>query len=159
VDAGEGGGRLVGEGCHFVDLARYLAGRRIVRVHAMGTSGAVHAHENFVGTLSFDDGSVATILYTSIGNTLLAKERVELFAGGATAVIDDFMRASWVRGAKEKTERALEKDKGHEAQITRFLDAIRGRGPAPMPVDEVIEVSRATLALAESIRTGAPIAL
>jgi predicted dehydrogenase len=159
VDAGEGGGRLVGEGCHFVDLARYLAGRRIVRVHAMGTSGAVHAHENFVGTLSFDDGSVATILYTSIGNTLLAKERVELFAGGATAVIDDFMRASWVRGSKEKNERALEKDKGHEAQVVGFLDAVRGRSPAPIAADEVLEVSRATLALAASIRTGAVIAL
>jgi hypothetical protein len=125
-----------------VDLARYLAGRRIVRVHAMGTSGAVHAHENFVGTLSFDDGSVATILYTSIGNTLLAKERVELFAGGATAVIDDFMRASWVRGSKEKNERALEKDKGHEAQVVGFLDAVRGRSPAPIAADEVLERSR-----------------
>jgi predicted dehydrogenase len=159
TDAGEGGGRLIGEGCHFVDLARHVIGSPIRTVHAAATHGAVHAHENFVATLSFEDGSVATILYTSIGNTILAKERVEVFAGGSTAVIDDFMRATWARGSKEKTERSLEKDKGHEAQVSRFLDAIRGRGAPPIAVDEVLEVSRATLALAESIRTGATIDL
>ncbi|GAB4197883.1 MAG: bi-domain-containing oxidoreductase [Sandaracinaceae bacterium] len=159
TDAGEGGGRLVGEGCHFVDLARFVIGSPIRSVHAAATQGTVHAHENFVATLSFEDGSVATILYTSIGNTILPKERFEVFAGGSTAVIDDFMRASWARGSKEKTERSLEKDKGHEAQVGRFLDAVRGRGPAPIPLDEILEVSRATLALAESIRTGARIDL
>ncbi len=164
VDLAEGGGRLVGEGCHFVDLARYLAGHRIVKVHCAAATGAstngnVHAHENFVATLSFEDGSVASLLYTSIGNTLLPKERIELHAGGASAIVDDFMRASWVRGSKEKTARALEKDKGHEAQVTRFLDAIRGRGPAPIPPGEILEVSRATLAMAESIRTGEVITL
>jgi hypothetical protein len=102
---------------------------------------------------------VASLLYTSLGNTLLPKERIELHAGGASAVVDDFMRASWVRGSKEKTSRALEKDKGHEAQVTRFLDAMRGRGPAPIPADEILEVSRATLAMADSIRTGETITL
>jgi len=116
-DAGEGGGRLVGEGCHFVDLARYIVGSPIRFVHAIATHGAVHAHENFVGTLGFEDGSVATILYTSIGNTILPKERVEVFAGGSTGVIDDFMRASWARGAKDKTERSPEKNKGHRGTV------------------------------------------
>jgi predicted dehydrogenase/threonine dehydrogenase-like Zn-dependent dehydrogenase len=160
-DPAVGGGRIIGEVCHFIDLARYLVGAPITGVHAIAMDGpdpAARLHDNVQLTLSFADGSIAGILYTSKGNTGTGKERVEVFAGGATAIIDDFRSAEF-HGVRTERWKGRQ-DKGHEEQLRRFLVAVGDGGPAPIPLDELEEVSRATLRAAASVSAayaGAPV--
>jgi predicted dehydrogenase len=145
-----GGGRITGEGCHFVDLAAHIAGSAIVGVDvaALGAPDPAAAlHDNVAITLRFADGSIANIVYTSKGNPASGKERVEVFAGGITAVIDDF-RSAEVHGAKVERWKGGQ-DKGHAAQLRGFVEAV-GRGSAsPITLDSLAAVSRFTLRAAE----------
>lgn len=152
----EGGGRMVGEGCHFVDFARFIVGAPIesVRTSAVGYGREGSATENFQTTLAFADGSLATILYTAAGDGSFPKERYELFVGGAVCVVDDFAVLMTAVAGKQRKRRALAKDKGHAGQVVALLEAIKVGGGAPIPAAEVFEVSRATLAMPLSLRLG-----
>ena len=152
-----GGGRLIGEGCHFIDLALYLIGSPAVEVSARGISGpdpAAALQDNVVVTLRCTDGSIASILYTSKGNPRSGKERVEVFAGGVSAVIDDF-RGAEVQGAKRERWKGRQ-DKGHRAELEAFLRAVREGATSPIPLAELENSSRATLRAARSLATGLP---
>lgn len=122
LDPAEGGGRLLGEGVHFFDLLRFVAGSEIQAVTA--ALGA-HARDEGTITLSFHDGSQGTLLYTGTGNGEAGKERLEVFAGGATFVLDDFrsLTAYGVVGAPFRTKSV---DKGQAAQLANFVAALRG---------------------------------
>lgn len=161
TDDVEGGGRMVGEGCHFVDFARFVVGSPIetVRVNALGFGREGSATENFQATLNFTDGSVATILYTAVGDGSFPKERYELFVGGSVAVIDDFSSFVKVAAGKQHKQRALTKNKGHAEQIATLVEAMKSGGPAPIPASELFEVSRATLALPLSLQLGETVRL
>jgi predicted dehydrogenase len=151
-DPAVGGGRIIGEACHFIDLARCLVGAPITGVHAVALEGpdpAARLHDNVQLTLSFGDGSIASILYTSKGNTGTGKERVEVFAAGTTAIIDDF-RAAEFHGARTERWKGRQ-DKGHEEQLRRFLAAVRDGTAAPIPLDELEEVSRAAIRAAVAV--------
>ncbi|HEX7050686.1 MAG TPA: bi-domain-containing oxidoreductase [Longimicrobiales bacterium] len=156
-DAESGGGRLIGEGCHFIDLALFLAGSPAVEVTAMGLGGADPAavlRDNVQVTLRCADGSLASVLYTAKGNVRAGKERVEVFAGGATGVIDDFRAAEFRAHRRERWKGR--QDKGHEAELRAFIRAVRQGGPAPIPLAELANASRATLRAARSLETGRP---
>jgi len=147
ADEAEGGGRILGEMCHFVDLARFLIGAPIVSVGASAARTAGVVSEDVSATLSFSDGSLATIVYTALGDTGRSKELIEAYAGGKAMAIDDFRRGA---GAQ---------DKGHAAALAAFIAAVKAGGPAPYPEDELIETSLATIAVRESLRSGAPVTL
>lgn len=158
-DPEAGGGRLVGEGCHFVDLAMHLVGARVSEVHAVAMGGpdpAAALGDNVVVTLRFDDGSIASILYTAKGNAAAGKERVEVFAAGATAIIDDFRSAEFHGATVERWKGR--QDKGHVEQLRRFLNAVREGTTSPIPLQELADSSRVTLRAAASLRAGAPLA-
>jgi predicted dehydrogenase/threonine dehydrogenase-like Zn-dependent dehydrogenase len=142
----EGGGRILGEMCHFVDLARFLMMQPIEQVMAIATRTQSAICEDVSATLSFADGSLATIMYTTLGDTSFSKELIEAYAGGKVMVIDDFRRGA---GAQ---------DKGHANALQRFVDGVR-KGRAPFPEDELVETSLATIAVRESLRSGAPVTL
>ncbi len=131
-DPVEGGGRLVGEGVHFFDFVRWLVGADPVAVRAAaldrGPSGGVDA-DNVSVSLAFADGSLGVVLYVSQGHGGLAKERVEIFAGGQAVVIDDFaaLEVYGVPGAKSQRRRAVEK--GHAELLANFHDAVKGTAP------------------------------
>jgi predicted dehydrogenase len=152
----EGGGRLLGEGCHFVDLVRFLVGRPIVAVsgQAVAGHGLPGALGNFSVSFRFADGSLATLLYTSLGDSSSGKEYVELFAGGASGTLDDYRSLNVVRGGRAKKSRSLSKDKGHARQVNAVLRAVRQGGAPPIPPEQVFEVSLATLAVQSAIRQG-----
>ncbi|HET9985393.1 MAG TPA: bi-domain-containing oxidoreductase [Longimicrobiales bacterium] len=155
-DPESGGGRLIGEGCHFIDLATFLAGEAPVAVSAAaspGMDGSLERADNVVVTVRYAGGSLATVLYTSSGHARAGKERVEVFAGGATAVIDDFRRAE-VWGARAERWKGNQ-DKGHAAELERFLAAVRDGGTWPIPLAELAASSRATLRAAQALATGA----
>jgi predicted dehydrogenase/threonine dehydrogenase-like Zn-dependent dehydrogenase len=150
-----GGGRLLGEGCHFVDLALYLAGSPAVEVSASALGGADPAaplRDNVQVTLHCADGSLASVLYTSKGDPRSGKERVEVYAGGATGVIDDFRRAEFWSGRRERWKGT--QDKGHAAELRAFIEAVRSGGAAPIPLAELENSSRATLRAAAALRLG-----
>jgi len=149
-DPAVGGGRIAGEGCHFVDLALFLVGRPIVATRALPLGGGQGGGgDGATLCLTFADGSVATIAYWTNGPRSWAKERVEVFCEGRALLIDNWraLRTSgWPR-----TPRSLpwaRQDKGHRAGVAAFLAAVARGGPAPIPHDELFAVTAATLALA-----------
>ncbi len=159
-DPEDGGGRLVGEGCHFVDLAIDLAQAEPLTVHAAGAAppdGPVEAADTFAITLRFAGGAVAQIVYTGAGPSKLSKERIEVIGGGLAAIVDDFRRLELYDGRKRTVTKSGQ-DKGHRAQVAAFVAAVAGRGEAP-DAASYVRSTRATLAAVESLRTGSVVEL
>lgn len=154
------GGRVLGEACHFIDLARFLAGAPITAVHASAPASGKAMADDAVISLEFADGSVAAIVYTGFGDPAVPKERIEGFAGGAVAIIDNFRSLTITAGGRAATESAkLGADKGHSAEIRAFVEAVRAGGPAPLDEAELVETSLATIAALESLHAGEKIFL
>jgi predicted dehydrogenase len=152
---------MLGEGCHFVDCMRFLAGSPIIRVDAAGHGAAelpIQAWDNLAVTLAFEDRSVATITYVSDGSGKLGKERLELFSGSETAVLDDYQSATFYTPEGINATKPAAQDKGHRAEIVAFLEGVRSGRP-PIPLDDLENVTLATLATVESLRTGGPVTI
>lgn len=141
-----GGGRVIGEGCHFADLALHLVEAPLTSVRASGTA------DDFVATFAFADGSVASLVYTAAGNPSLAKERIEVFAGGVAAVLDDYRRLELHRpGHRRQVWRARGAPRGHAPLLEAFLDAVGGGSPPPMTLSEIEAAHRATFDMARQL--------
>jgi predicted dehydrogenase len=156
--ADDGGSRILGEVCHFVDLARFLAGAPIETVHAAGARGRGSLDDVAV-TLGFANGSVASIAYTGLGDAAYPKEQIEVYAAGTVVKIDDFRRLVQVVDGREMAGRPGRQDKGHRAELKAFVEAVRAGGPAPVDEAELISSSLATLAIMESLSAGRTIHL
>lgn len=157
----EQGGRIVGEGCHFVDCLQFLTGSRVVRVYAecVGGDDARYVNrDNVAITLRFADGSVGVIEYLGNGDRALPKERCEVFGGGMVAVMDDFRRLTLAKDGKMKRLR-FNGDKGHAAEVRLTLEAMRNGSPMPIPFESLLETTRVTFAVHDSIERGQPIEL
>ena len=141
-----GGGRILGEACHFVDLARYLVGAPITVTHgyAMGGGGG-RLGDCATIQLQFADGSLATIHYLANGNKDFPKERIEVFAGGRVIVCDNFRKTHEIGGPGRKFK-SRGQDKGHRAELAAFVQTLLTGGPWPISQEELLEVSRATIA-------------
>lgn len=154
-DPSVGGGRIVGEGCHFIDLLRFLVGHTIVGVQAtaMGRApGVLNPQDKVTFTLTFADGSFGTVHYFANGHKEYPKERLEVFCAGRILQLDNFRK---LRGYGWKGFSGMNlwsQDKGHAAGVAAFVDAIRQGKPSPIPFDEIVEVTRASFAVAEAIR-------
>jgi predicted dehydrogenase/threonine dehydrogenase-like Zn-dependent dehydrogenase len=159
-DPVEGGGRIVGEGCHFVDLLIHLAGSPAVSVHAFAVpepERSLEASDGVVAGLRFADGGVASLVYAGGGDARLEKERIEAFWGGSSAVLDDFRRLELYRAGK-RTVLKQRQDKGHRREIAAFVRAASGLDEPPMP-QSYLASTRATLAVVDSLRSGLPVTL
>ncbi|NOX90116.1 MAG: Gfo/Idh/MocA family oxidoreductase [Calditrichaeota bacterium] len=145
-----GGGRIIGEGCHFVDLARFLVGYPISEVGAITTRGHSGTDEDkMMILLTFEDGSQASVNYLANGNPRFPKERVEVFSSQRVFQIDNFKRlTSYGSPLKEVS---LKQDKGHLAEIKSFLESIKNGTETPIPIQELFEVSLATLAIKQAV--------
>ena len=146
-----GGGRIVGEGCHFIDLARFLAGSPIVSHSATPMCGGDGRLGDCVSIqLSFADGSIATIHYLANGSKDFPKERIEVFSAGKVMTCDNFRKSAEV-GGKGKLKTSSQ-DKGHAAELKAFVNAIRFGGSWPISADELLEVSRVTIEVDAELR-------
>jgi predicted dehydrogenase len=153
------GGRIVGEFCHFVDWARAVVGRPIAEVSARLLPNAGRYYEdNVCATLTFADGSVATIQYLANGDKSVAKEWYEVFCGGGVAQLDNFSSLELIRKGRKQIHKGAA-DKGHRREIELTLNAMCEGQPAPIPFSELLEVSRATFLVQEAARTGRAIAM
>jgi predicted dehydrogenase/threonine dehydrogenase-like Zn-dependent dehydrogenase len=153
-DNAVGGGRIIGEACHFIDLMRFLAGSPIVSVQTrrMGDApGMVITEDKASITLGFEDGSFGTILYLANGAASFPKERVEVFAAGRVLQLDNFRKLKGFGWPGFSKMNLWKQDKGQNACAAAFLQAIESGVPA-IPVDEIFEVARVTIEVAEQLR-------
>ncbi len=147
-----GGGRIIGEVCHFVDLCMYIAGSRPVRLSAF----SMEAEPNLLDTVSvnilFANGSVANLSYFANGSKALEKEYLEVYSNGVTAVLRDFKELDIYTG-RRKTEKSSQ-DKGHRREVQLFLESVREGKPTPIPFEEIYLSSLLPFKILESMRTG-----
>ena len=153
-DNAVGGGRIIGEACHFIDLMRFLAGSPIVSVQArrMGDAPGVAVSEDKASiTLGFEDGSFGTILYLANGAASFPKERVEVFAAGRVLQLDNFRKLKGYGWPGFSKMNLWNQDKGQNACAAAFLKALEKGSPAIAP-DEIFEVARVTIEVANLLR-------
>jgi predicted dehydrogenase len=152
-----GGGRIVGEVCHFVDLLQFWAGAHVTRVSAEAVAGEDEQavdEDSVIITLRFADGSNGTIAYLAEGDKALAKERVEIFGGGKTFVLEDFRRASTYREGREEVLKLRAQDKGQAAQARAACAVVTKGATPPFTLEDLANTTRATFRIRESLRTG-----
>ena len=151
-DPHQGGGRIIGEVCHFVDFLQFLTGSSITEVEAHCLMNPGHySNDNLACSLRFADGSQGTISYLANGDKSFSKERIEVFGGGGVAVLEDFRRLELIRGGTKRVARSVfRQDKGHRGEWAAFIAAIKAGGDGPIPFDEIVNSMRATFALEDS---------
>jgi predicted dehydrogenase len=145
-DRAAGGGRIVGEACHFIDLLRFLAGSPIVSHGRVDMESATS--DTLTLHLRFADGSIGAVHYFANGSKAFPKERLEVFTQGRVLQLDNFRRLTGFGWPKFTRMNLWQQDKGQRACAAAFLDAIRTGAPSPIPFDEIVEVTRTTIALA-----------
>ncbi len=154
-----GGGRIIGEACHFIDLMTFLCGAPATSVHSVALADPEGLCDTAVLTLEFGDGSIGTVSYFANGTKSSSKERLEVFQDGSIATLTDFRRLEIRGGAKPYRKKLLQPDKGQAAMVRAFLDSLSNGTESPIPIAELLATSRATFAAVESLRTRQPIGL
>jgi len=154
-DSSVGGGRIVGEVCHFIDLLRFLSGSPITgfQAAAIGNAGSNEVADDKASiTLQFADGSIGTILYLANGHKSFPKERLEIFAAGRILQLDNFRRLEGYGWPEFGQMKLFRQDKGQKACATAFVRAIERGADSPIAFNELLEVSRVTIEIADALR-------
>ena len=151
-DPEEGGGRIIGEVCHFVDFLQFLTGAAPKMVYAAKVAGGANviAEDNVSITIDFSDGSTGTILYTALGDKSLPKDYIEIFGSGKGMSINNF---------KSGKRLSLSQDKGHYGEFRAFTEAILNGNPSPISVEELALTTLVTFKIHESLRSGMPVSI
>src|SRR5262249_24140958 len=153
-DPEQGGGRILGEVCHFVDFLSFLAGAAPVTVRANALPASTE-NRDVVVSLDFEDRSLGTITYICNGDRAYSKERIEVFGNGCVAVLDDFRRLDLVRHSRKRSFREwLRQGKGHVAEWSQFSTCVRNGGAPPISFDEIVTSTLATIRIVDSLRSG-----
>lgn len=158
-DPDRGGGRVIGEVCHFIDLAEFLVNSTPQTVYAASIRTADRrtvSEDSLVVTINYADGSLATIQYLAHGSGQVPKERAEVSADGVTAILDDYRRTTFF-GSRQSPVTGPQ-DKGFTAEIKAFLGAVQGGGAWPIPYESLARTTRVTFAILQSLREGQPVA-
>jgi len=151
-DPQTGGGRIIGEGCHFIDLAMFIAGSSITLVSSNGLQTAHNLHDTVTINLMFENGSIANISYFSNGNKSLSKEYYEIFCDGQVAIIEDFSKMS-IYGKSVKKYSFGKQQKGHKEELIAFADAIKTGKQAPISFEDLHLSTLASFKVLESIQS------
>ncbi len=147
----EDGGRVVGEFCHFIDWVRFVVDASIDSVHASALpDGTRYQRDNVASTLRFRDGSIATLLYLANGDKTVPKEYFEVFCEGSVARLEDFRVLSLTRNGKTRQIK-LKRDKGHSRELELTVEAMRSGQPAPIPFQQLVEVTDASFGIHRAI--------
>jgi predicted dehydrogenase len=157
LDATEGGGRIIGEVCHFIDFVQWMTDALPVRVSAESVSQTERAgfvDDSVAVAMRMGDGSVASIIYTASGDKTVSKEQIEIFCGGSVARIDDFKSGHFIREGKTVKLGGGSQDKGHAAELQAFFEAVRGRTPPPISLESLVATSLTCFAVVRSAKGG-----
>jgi predicted dehydrogenase/threonine dehydrogenase-like Zn-dependent dehydrogenase len=159
-DPKEGGGRIIGEVCHFIDFMHFITGSLTTRVYAEAISSSnqdvVNDDSVFI-TLRFADGSNGSIAYLAEGDRAMAKERIEIFGGGKSVVINDFRGTTVFQNGRETRTKLREQDKGQRDEVRVVCEMVREGKPAPIALADLATTTRATFRILESLRIGLPV--
>lgn len=158
VHGPEGGGRNLGEACHIYDLFSFLTGAQVRSVQATSlvpSTSYYSGTDNFVATIGFDDGSVATLSYTALGNTEFPKESMEVFVDGKVISLNDY-RSLTVVGAKQKPLVTRASMKGQKEELMAFSAAIRGQAPWPIPLWQQLQATKISFSVERALHGRAP---
>ena len=153
VHTAEGGGRNRGEACHIYDLFTYLTGSKVVGVEANAIApktGHYSRSDNFVATMTFAEGSIATLTYTALGNKDYPKEQLEVFVDGKVLVLEDYKRLT-VHGAKAKGIETKFIDKGQKEELASFANALQQGGEWPIPLWQQVQATEISFAVAAQL--------
>jgi predicted dehydrogenase len=145
-DPAVGGGRIIGEGCHFIDLLRFLVGAPITGVIAARIGGmeGLIKDDKVSFTLQFADGSIGTVHYFANGSKAFPKERLEVFCAGRVLQLDNFRKLKGFGWPGFKKMNLRSQDKGHRAEMQALVEAVKQGKPSPIPFEEIVEVTRAS---------------
>jgi predicted dehydrogenase len=157
-DPDQGGGRIIGELCHFVDLLIFLTASIPVKVYARALRQTdLYSGDNVSVLIDFENGSQATISYVANGDRAFSKERLEVFGGGSAAVLEDFRRLELVRhGRKEIMRSRWRQDKGHKAELRAFVEAIKMGNGTPISLREIVATTLTTFCIKHGLASGEP---
>ena len=156
----EGGGRVIGEVCHFIDSIQYATSSVPVKVFAETISSGndqVTNEDNIAVTMKLKNGSVATLLYTSVGHKGIARERIEVFGNNQSYVLDNYVGMEFVRDGKKEKKKKFNIDRGHQNEFETFFNCLKSGRPIPVDFSEYVNTTLATFAIMESIKTGRPV--
>lgn len=159
-DAEQGGGRIIGEACHFMDLLQFFTGSRIKQVYASALPDqGKYRDDNLTISVKLEDGSIGTVLYLANGDKALPKEYIEVSGDGKVAVLEDFRKVRLIAGGRTKVSRVGAQDKGHRAEMNAWVNAIQAGTLEPVPFDQAVAVTQATFAVLKSLSEGKPVSL
>ena len=156
-DENSGGGRIIGEACHFIDLLSYITNSRIVKVEAESMTmpdERFRSDDNVQITLRFENGSIGTINYVASGNTNVSKEYLEIFGGGFAITMDDFKTVSISDDKNLKIDKKRSQDKGHFNMLQIFCESLKNKQDSPIPFEQIVNTTEATFAVLESLSKG-----
>ena len=157
-DPTQGGGRIIGEVCHFIDLISFLTSSLPSRVYVERIGNTVDkSNDSIVATITLNSGSIATISYLAKGDKRYPRERIEVSGGGAVGVIDNFKSASFYRnGRVERRKNRMSVDRGHEQELKTLLSATAGSVGPPVEFGDYVSTTLTTFAMVRSLTTLSP---
>ncbi len=161
-DPVEGGGRIIGEVCHFVDLISFLLDSMPIRVFAdlvSSTRDDVVAKDNVTITLRYRDGSLGSVSYIACGDKSVPKERIEMFAENSVAIVDDFKKVTLTRNGRSKTFGASKQNKGHALLLSSFVQSVLAGTESPVSFGDAVNATKITFSILDSLSTGLPVDL
>jgi predicted dehydrogenase len=153
-DPVEGGGRIIGECCHFFDLFNFFINSKVVSIDAKSISTykeSIKAEDNFITILKYEDGSIANLSYTSIGSKEMPKERLEIFRNGSAAIIDDWKELNFF-GLRDKNIRFSKQNKGHFEELVEFAKTIKGEKAQKLTLDECINATKISFDVVKKLK-------
>lgn len=148
-----GGGRIIGEVCHFIDYLTYLNGSLPLSVHAAAMDDKQGLNDTVTISLSFENGSIGTVSYFANGSKGLFKEYIEVYSKGTTYVLNDFRILEIFGQRKVFKKKLISQDKGQKEMIAEFMKAIKKGGPSPIPFEDIYAASLATFKVLDSLST------
>jgi len=153
-DMETGGGRILGEVCHFIDFLTFVNGSLPVSVHGYAMEDPKGLNDIVTVSLKYENGSIGSVQYFSNGDKGLAKERVEVYGNGVTAILDDFKSLTIHSNGKKKNEKLINQNKGQKEEVSLFIESILKGHENAIPYDELYSTSLVTFAVLESLRNG-----
>ncbi len=154
-DPVQGGGRIVGEGCHFIDLLLHLVNSRPSSVYAIGNGNdSAVLKQDAAISVSFEDGSIGSVIYTSLGDDRFPKERIEVYGGNSVGLIDDFRSGLIVADGRESRLRSRKQDKGQRNMLDRLVEVLTEEGKPIIPFNQLSVSTRITVAVINSMLSG-----
>jgi predicted dehydrogenase len=156
IDPEVGGGRIIGEACHFIDFLTFLVGETPLKVTTRGLpDNGIYSEDNVIMHFEFPDGSLGEVSYLANGDKSFPKEQLEVFSGGRVAALHDWRKLEMVNKGRRTVKRHwLKQDKGHKGAWLAFLESLQSEKTPPIPYQHMIGVTLASFAALESLRSG-----